>query len=870
MKSVVIVESPSKAKTINKYLGNDYSVFASFGHVRDLPPKDGSVRPDDDFAMDWTVDKDSNKRLNDIAAHVKEADRLYLATDPDREGEAISWHVLEVLNKKKALKSVDVKRIVFNEITKSAVLKAISEPREVDQQLVDAYLARRALDYLVGFTLSPVLWRKLPGARSAGRVQSVALRMVCERESEIERFKSEEYWTVETDVVADGRPPFKARLTALKGDKLKKMSLGNEASAMEAVEAIKRSPLSVTAVEAKPQKRSPSPPFTTSTLQQEASRKLGFSASRTMQVAQKLYEGKTIKGETVGLITYMRTDGVSMAREAVEATRQAIMERYGDRYVPENSRGYKTKARNAQEAHEAVRPTDPRRKPVDIAGVLTDEERKLYELIWRRTLASQMENAVLERTTIDMDTSDGGASLRATGTVTKFEGFFAIYQEGRDDASPDEADAKLPPVKVGEAITAEKINPVQHFTEPPPRYSEASLVKALEENGIGRPSTYASILQVLREREYVHMDKNRFIPEDKGRLVTAFLEKFFERYVAYDFTASLEEQLDHISAGERAWRDVLRTFWMDFKPKTEEVINTRNKEVIDRLEEYLSTFLFGPEGEATRVCPSCSEGTLNLKTSRYGAFVGCSRYPECRYTRPFGASEAANDTETSEERVLGEHDQTGKVLEIKNGRFGLYIEEAPDEGEKPRRASIPKDVDPVTLDLKLAIALIDLPRTVGDHPETGKPITASIGRYGPYVAHERTFASLKTTEDVFTVGLNHAVSLIADKASKRGGSANVLKELGDHPDGGPIQVLEGRYGPYVKYKRVNATLPKDKKPEEVTLEEALALIEAKSAKKKPAAKKKAPAKKTAAKKPAAKKKAPAKKAAAKKPASKAS
>jgi len=854
--NVVIVESPAKAKTINKYLGKDYKVLASFGHVRDLPAKDGSVKPDEDFAMDWVVDRDSNKRLTEIANAVKGADRLYLATDPDREGEAISWHVLEVLNKKKALKGVDVKRVVFNEITKSAILKAMAEPRDLDDELVHAYLARRALDYLVGFTLSPVLWRKLPGARSAGRVQSVALRLICEREAEIEKFRPQEYWSVEAGVKGDAGKSFMSRLFAMNGDKLKKYDLNNEADAKAAAALIERTPLKVSAVERKPARRHPQPPFTTSTLQQEAARKLGFPAQRTMRVAQSLYEGKPIDGEVTGLITYMRTDGVTIAQEALNATRGVIESRYGDKYLPDSPRIYKTKAKNAQEAHEAIRPTDPMRTPSEVAHTLDADEKKLYELIWRRTIASQMESAVAERTTVTIMNADQTAELRSTGTIIQFDGFLSVYQEGKDDEG-DEDETRLPMIKEGEVLTLEGVEPKQHFTDAPPRFTEASLVKRMEELGIGRPSTYASILSVLRDRSYVHMERNRFIPDDKGRLVTAFLEKFFTRYVEYDFTANLEEQLDDISAGEEDWKKVLADFWAAFKPKTEEIIGVRNAVVIDALDEFLEHMMF-PEakegGEDPRKCPKCEDGRLGLKTSRYGAFIGCSNYPECGYTRQFGNKGDDGEGNSDEPTTLGDDPETGEPISIRTGRFGPYIQvgEAV-KGEKPKRASIPKDIDQGDIDLEKALALLSLPREIGTHPEDGKPITSAIGRYGPYVAHDGTYAKLQSSEEVFTVGLNRAVSLVADAKAKKGGGKTVLKELGEHPeDGDAVRVLDGRYGPYVNHKRTNATLPKGTEPESVTLEQALEWLAAKATKKKPA--KKAAAKKAPAKKKAAPKK----------------
>jgi len=866
--NVVIVESPAKAKTINKYLGSDYTVLASFGHVRDLPAKDGSVKPEQDFAMDWEVDRDSNKRLNEIAKALKGAKGLYLATDPDREGEAISWHVLEVLEKKKALKDVEVKRVVFSEITKTAILKAMAEPRALDQELVDAYLARRALDYLVGFTLSPVLWRKLPGSRSAGRVQSVSLRLICEREQAIEVFNPVEYWSVAADVNTASGASMTARLVGVDGVKLKKYDLGNEEKAMSAAGKVKDGTLTVTALEKKPARRSPAPPFTTSTLQQEASRKLGFNAKRTMQVAQKLYEGKNLGGEVTGLITYMRTDGVTVAGEAINATRSMVAKTYGDRYVPNAPRAYKTKAKNAQEAHEAIRPTDPMRRPSDVAHALDSDEQKLYELIWRRLIASQMENAMTERTTITVHNSDRSAEMRVTGTVITFDGYLKVYQEGHDEGEEDEKERMLPQVSEGEVISLNDVTPTQHFTEPPARFSEASLVKRMEELGIGRPSTYASTLSVLSDREYVRIERNRFHPEAKGRLVIAFLESFFHRYVEYDFTANLEDELDKVSAGQLDWRKVLHSFWSEFKPKTEEVLAIRNTEVIDAIDDYLSPLLF-PETEDQpnpRKCPKCDDGRLGVKAGRYGAFVGCSNYPECGHTKQFDetAKKGAKSDGAVEDSVLGTDPVTGGEIMLKVGRFGPYVElanTAPVDEDakktKPKRASIPKDIDAASLKLEQALMLLNLPREVGEHPETGKMIKSAIGRYGPYLIHDGSFASLKTTADVFEIGINHAVVTLAEAALKKGGGKTVLKDLGSHPDDGEaIRVLDGRYGPYVNHKRTNATLPKGTEPTDVTLEQALEWIEAKA--------KKPKKKKAAKKKPAAKKKAaPKKKAAAK-------
>ena len=827
---VVIVESPAKAKTINKYLGRDYRVLASFGHVRDLPSKDGSVRPDEDFAMSWEVDPKSAKRLKEIAEAVKGARHLYLATDPDREGEAISWHVRDVLASKRVLKDVTVKRVVFNEITKRAVTAGIAAPREIDQQLVDAYFARRALDYLVGFTLSPVLWRKLPGARSAGRVQSVALRLICDRELEIERFETQEYWTIEGRFEAAPGSPFAARLVTLDGRKLDKFDLKTEAEAVAAVAAVRERRFHVEKLERKPTKRHPQPPFTTSTLQQEAARKLGFSAARTMRLAQTLYEGKTIDGETTGLITYMRTDGVSIAEEAIAAARAVIGERYGAAYLPAAPRRYKSKAKNAQEAHEAIRPTDPKLLPQRLRHALDQDEYRLYELIWKRTLASQMQSAEIERTTIDLASRSGDVVLRASGSVVTFDGFLALYQEGRDDRGEEAGDTRLPRLSEGEDVRLIEVTPAQHFTEPPPRYSEASLVKKLEELGIGRPSTYASILSVLVERNYVRLEKKRFIPEDKGRLVTAFLESFFARYVEYDFTARLEAQLDDISAGKADWKDVLRDFWHEFEKRTREVLAIRNSEVLETLNEFLGPAIFKPTPEAPdpRRCPSCGEGRLSLKTGRYGAFIGCSNYPECRYTRQF--TNGGEDAEAPAEgpRLLDNDPESGEAITLRSGKYGPYLQRGENgEGDKPARASLPRDIPPDTVDLALALKLLSLPREIGTHPETGKPVLAGIGRYGPYVQHERTYASLKSSEEVFSVGMNRALALIADKARGAGGE---LKALGTHPETGqPILLMKGRYGPYVKHDGINATLPKDMKPEEVTLEAALELLAAKSA-----------------------------------------
>ncbi len=746
--------------------------------------------------MIWEVDARAQKRIKDISDALKDADKLILATDPDREGEAISWHVLEVLKQRHALKKIPVERVVFNAVTKSAVLDAIAHPRQINAELVDAYLARRALDYLVGFTLSPVLWRKLPGAKSAGRVQSVALRLVCEREDEIEAFRAQEYWTVDADMKA-ASGEFTTHLTHVDGKKLEKLSLGNEAQAKHAVAAIGAQKFSVGSIESKPVKRHPAPPFITSTLQQEASRKLGFAAKRTMQIAQQLYEGVDVGGETVGLITYMRTDGVQMAGEAIGEARQMIGARYGERYVPKSPRMYTSKAKNAQEAHEAIRPTSFERIPDKVSRALDADQARLYELIWKRAVASQMESAELERTTVDAVSGDGKVTLRATGSVTLFDGFLTLYQEGRDDEG-DEDGSKLPKMAQGEPLGVEKIIPAQHFTEPPPRYSEASLVRKLEELGIGRPSTYASILSTLRDRAYVRLDRNRFIPEDKGRLVTTFLANFFHRYVEYSFTADLEEKLDEVSAGNLNYKQLLRDFWKDFSAAIAGTKDLKISQVITTLNDILGPHIFpkSADGGDPRKCPGCGDGELSLKLGRFGAFVGCSNYPECRYTRQLG--QKAEDAASSQPRELGKDPETGETISLRSGRFGPYVQLG--EGDKPQRTSIPKGVDPANVDFEYALKLLSLPRDVGKHPESGEMITANFGRYGPYVAHNGQYASLESADEVFTVGLNRAVTVLAEKKAKsrnpRGSEA--LKELGPNPDGGAmIKVMKGRYGPYV-------------------------------------------------------------------------
>ena len=853
--NIVVVESPAKAKTINKYLGPDYEVLASFGHVRDLPAKDGSVDPEHDFRMLWEVDAKSNQRINDIARALKGADKLILATDPDREGEAISWHVLEVLKEKNVLKSQPVERVVFNAITKDAILDAMRNPRQIDTDLVDAYLARRALDYLVGFTLSPVLWRKLPGARSAGRVQSVALRLVCDRELEIEKFVAREYWSIVARLATPRNDVFEARLVGADGKKIQRLDIASGAEAEALTRDLENAAFRVASVEAKPARRNPPPPFTTSTMQQEASRKLGFSPAHTMRLAQRLYEGIDIGGETVGLITYMRTDGIDMAPEAISAVRGMIGKQYGKDYVPDAPRQYQNKSKNAQEAHEAVRPTDPNRLPADVAKYVDRDQARLYELIWNRAVASQMQSAELERTTVDIEAKAGARTLelRATGQVVKFDGFLTLYQEGMDEPSDDDESRRLPAMSESEMLAKQAINSSQHFTEPPPRYSEAALVKRMEELGIGRPSTYAAILQVLQDRGYVRIDKKRLIPEDKGRVVVGFLESFFQRYVEYDFTANLEEQLDRISNNEIDWKKVLKDFWVDFIGAVNDIKELRVTNVLDALNDLLEPHIFPQpaDGSDRRKCPNCETGRLSLKLGRFGAFIGCSNYPECNYTRQMsqGAQGGVSGT-----KVLGEDPETGLEVTLRGGRFGPYLQlgEASKEKDapKPKRAGIPKGVSPDDIDLEKALGLLALPRDVGPHPEDGEMIIAGIGRFGPYVKHGKTYANLEDGDEVMSIGLNRAVTLIAEKKLKPGKGrrfgADPGKELGQHPDkGGPVVLKKGRYGPYVSHDGVNATLTGDITPENITLEQAVSLIDARAAAgggKKKAAKGKAAAK----------------------------
>ena len=837
--NVVIVESAAKAQTINKYLGRDFNVIACYGHVRDLPPKDGSVDPEDDFAMIWEMDAKGAKRVAAIAELVKKADKVILATDPDREGEAISWHLLDILNKKRALKDKTIERVVFNAVTKDAIREAMAHPRQIDQALVDAYLARRALDYLVGFTLSPVLWRKLPGARSAGRVQSVALRLVCERELEIEKFVSREYWSLVAQLKTARDEPFIARLVGADGRKITRLDIGEGKEAEDFKKALDAAQFKVRSVEAKPIKRHPYAPFTTSTLQQEASRKLGLAPAHTMRIAQRLYEGVDIGGESAGLITYMRTDGVDMAPEAIASIRAVIGKQYGERFVPKAPRKYTAKAKNAQEAHEAIRPTDASRLPKEMARHLEPEQAKLYELIWNRAVASQMESAELERTTVDIDAKAGARALelRATGQVVRFAGFLELYQEGRDDEA-DEDGGRLPRMEAGEPVTREKIDATQHFTEPPPRFTEATLIKRMEELGIGRPSTYASTVAVLGERDYVRIEKKRLVPEDKGRLVVAFLESFFARYVEYDFTADLEEKLDLVSNNEIDWKTVLRDFWKDFSAAVDGTKELRTTQVLDSLNDLLGPHIFPAkaDGGDPRACPSCENGKLSLKLGKYGAFIGCSNYPECRFTRTLSppTGDAAENARPGV-KVLGQDPESGAEITLRDGRFGVYVQEGEqvEGGEKPKRSSLPKTIKPDDLTLQQAIALLSLPREVAKHPTSGDPIVAGIGRFGPYVQHGKTYANIGRDDDVLTIGANRAIDLIVAKeqggGSRYGASNDPGRVIGDHPDGGAVSVKAGRYGPYVNWGKINATLPKGTDAAAVTLEQAIPLLAAKAA-----------------------------------------
>ena len=878
MSDVVVVESPAKAKTINRYLGGGYTVLASFGHVRDLPPKDGSVRPEQDFAMDWESDARGDKQVGAIAKALKGAKTLYLATDPDREGEAISWHVKAMLADKHALKGVTVHRITFNEITRNAIQYAIKHPRELDQPLIEAYMARRALDYLVGFTLSPVLWRKLPGSRSAGRVQSVALRLICDREAEIEVFKAREYWTIEALFLTPGGAPFTARLTHLNGKRLDQFDLSNETLALAAKAAVEAGTFSVGSVERRRVKRNPPPPFTTSTLQQEASRKLGFGAQQTMRLAQGLYEGVDIGGETTGLITYMRTDGVQMAQEAIHGIRDHVRGTFGPDYLPAAPREYTSKAKNAQEAHEAIRPTDVTRTPESVASGLNSDQRRLYELIWKRAVASQMQSAELDQVSVDV-TDGKGLKLRANGSIVAFDGFLKLYREDTDDKPEgglDEDDNRmLPPMSERDPLKRQKVDASQHFTQPPPRYSEASLVKKMEELGIGRPSTYASILSVLQDRNYVKLDKRRFVPEDRGRLVTAFLVSFFEHYVDTGFTAGLEEKLDEISAGSMEWRKVMHDFWNEFSKAVEQTRELKITDVINALDEDLGPHFFPSreDGSDPRVCVACGSGRLGLKLGRYGSFIGCSNYPTCQYTRRLAIDAGEEGGETLKEgmRELGLHPDSGEQITVRRGPYGLYVQQGENSEDKklrPKRTSLARGMDGENLTLEQALGLLSLPREIGLHPETKEKIEAGIGRFGPYVKMGAIFGSLDKDDDVLALGLNRAVDLLAKKMAS-------VRTIGPHPgDKEPITVRKGRFGPYVQHGKTVANLPRGVAMEDISLDESVALLaeKGKALKPKGGRKTKAPAKaasgdapkKAAPRKPAAPKKPAAKKTAAKK------
>ena len=828
---LVIVESPAKAKTINKYLGKDYQVIASFGHIRDLPAKDGSVLPDKDFEMTWGIEPKAEKHVKDILSAVAKADEIYLASDPDREGEAISWHIVQELTRRKKL-NVPVHRVTFNEITKHSVTEAMKNPREIDINLVDAYLARRALDYLVGFTLSPVLWRKLPGSKSAGRVQSVALRLVCDRESEIEAFKAQEYWSLSALLQTVGNEEFKATLVQADGKKLDKFAYQNEEQANSIKQRILNGTFHVGDIDKKQVKRNPAPAFTTSTLQQEASRKLGFAAKKTMKVAQELYEGVEINGDRTGLITYMRTDGVALAEEAIAAMREFISKEYGTEYLPEKPRFYKNKVKNAQEAHEAIRPTDIKRTPAQLADVLDKDHLRLYELVWKRALACQMESAVLDKVSVDIPSQDESLVLHATGQTVAFAGFIKVYKEDIDDEKEEDG-GLLPPMKTGEALTLKQVDAEQHFTEPPPRYTEASLVKKMEELGIGRPSTYASILSVLQDRQYVVLDKKkRFVPEDRGRVVTAFLENYFNQYVQYDFTANLETLLDDITSGEAKWKDVLRDFWTGFNKTVQEVSPYKTADVLQKVDAALEAHLC-PTPES-RVCPECHKGTLSLKVGKFGAFIGCSEYPNCKYTRQFSnaiedvqdgqenqADENAQDSENIS-RLLGK-DAAGLDVFVKKGPYGWYVQHG--QGKDAKRISVPKNKNPEELTLEQGLALLSLPRILGNDPETNEIIEASIGRYGPYVKRGRTFQSLTATDDILTIDLARALALLKNSKERKKDEGESLGEY----EGAPVMWIIGRYGPYIKWNKENIALPKDMKSPDhkPSLEQVIELIKQK-------------------------------------------
>ena len=822
---LVIVESPAKAQTINKYLGSDYKVIASVGHIRDLPSKDGAVLPNDNFKMSWEMHKDKEKVVKEIIGELKSADSLILATDPDREGEAISWHLKEILNSKKTIMQKPVERVVFNEITKNAVLDAMKKPREINTELVEAYLARRALDHLIGFSISPILWRKLPGSKSAGRVQSVALKLICEREIEIEKFNIEEYWSISSIFSKNNNENFSAKLFVLDSKKLAKMDLKSEDDANEALDKIRKSSFNISKIETKRVKRNPLAPFTTSTLQQEASNKLGFGASRTMRIAQKLYEGINIGSETTGLITYMRTDGVQLSSQAIDELRNEITNRHGKDYIPQTPRVYKSKAANAQEAHEAIRPTSISRDPENMSQYLDNEQLKLYELIWKRTISSQMQSAELDETAADISNKDMSIIFRANGSQVYFPGFF-VYRDREDDKI-------LPKLVENEDVDLEKADGEQHFTQPPPRFTDASLIKKMEELGIGRPSTYASILQVLINRSYVEKEKGKHIPQERGRILTAFLNNFFGQYIEYDFTADLEKKLDKVSDGKLNYKKLLEEFWDGFKPHLNKMSELERDKILDALENELSDLFFPKEdltknGEPNKKCPTCSNGKLGLELGKYGAFIGCSNYPECKFTKQIASNQnEENDANSTfmpnDDGILGIDPESGLNAIIKKGPYGIYLQLG--DEKKPKRTSIPKLVDAKGIDLQKALAFLSLPRLIGKHPETGQDISAGIGRYGPYLKYDINFISIPADETVINIGLNHAVVLIGENSEKLG------KVLGDHPDGnGKVLAKSGRFGPYVEYNKIRATLPKSISLEEISLDQAIELIIAKAAK----------------------------------------
>ena len=829
--NLLIVESPAKAKTINKYLGSDYIVLASFGHVRDLPSKNGSVDTENNFNMIWEIDSTSKKHIKEITDAAKNSNKIILATDPDREGEAIAWHVKHILDDLKLTKNKKVERVVFNEITKKAVLNGIQNPRDINIELVNAYLARRALDYLVGFNISPILWTKLPGSKSAGRVQSVALKIIVEREHEVELFKPEEFWTIGAIFKNKENKNINTKLNIFDNKKIEKFSFINQETANKAVEIINKDSYQVASIESKPFKRNPYAPFRTSTMQQDASRKLSFGASRTMQIAQRLYQGIDIKGETIGLITYMRTDGTDISIDAINDCRKYIQENIGKQYLPTEARNYSgKKAKNAQEAHEAIRPTDINRTPEMLRSVLDKDQFRLYELIWNRTVASQMESAEFERTAIDFSNKDKSIIFRANGSVQKFDGFLKLYQEVKEvddtednDKEDSDEDTILPEVTKNEIIELNEVVKDQHYTQPPPRYSEASLVKKLEELGIGRPSTYASIISVLSTRNYVEVINKKFIPTDRGKLITAFLNQLFTQYVDYNFTAGLEESLDDITSGKIDWIEVLSKFWEEFNKNVSKVKELRTREILDMMNVSLGEIIFDKdnEGKIKRNC-ACG-GELSLKIGRFGAFIGCSKYPECKFTRPLSRIKAAEQDYLAEPKEIGKTEDDKNII-LKKGRFGPYLQVGNEEKEM-KNISIPKGISLDDINLEKARFLATLPKVLGIYPENNMDITLNNGRYGPYVKCDKKSATLETPEDIFTIGINKAVTMIAEaKPGRR--SSNEIKTIGEHPeDKKPIKIMKGSYGPYVKYKTINATIPDDKDPESITMEEALDLIE---------------------------------------------